>query len=81
LAILAAQTHSSGAQQCDSMASHQQKLNAKQKKDLCQASEEGPKQEYKDLATIAEKKFGMIHVSISLSDSQITRMIKERQSV
>jgi len=54
------------------------KLNAKQKKDLCQAREEGPKLKYKDLATIAEKKFGMIHLNISFSDSQITRMIKER---
>jgi len=53
--ILAAQTHSSGAQQCDSMASHQHKLNARQKKELCQAREEGPKLEYKDLVMIAEK--------------------------
>ena len=63
------------------MADHQQNLNAKQKKELCQASEEGPKRKYKNLVTIAEKKFGMIHLSISLSDSQITRKIKERQSV
>jgi len=50
----------------------QQTLNAWQKEEeLCQAREEGPKLRYKDLITIAEKKFG-----ISLSDSQITHMIK-----
>jgi len=37
----------------------------------------------KDLVTIAEKKLkvGMIYLNIPLSDSQITRMIRERQSV
>jgi len=55
------------------MASNHQTLNAKQKKKLCQACEEGPKLKYMDLVTIAEKKFG-----ISLSDSQITRMIKRK---
>jgi len=80
--ILAAPTQSSGAQQCDSMASHQQKFE-------CQAEEralpgEGRRSEkvkYKDLVMIAEKKFGMIHLSISLSDSQITRMVKKRQII
>jgi len=57
------------------MASNQQTLNAKQKKELCRAREEGPNLNYKDLVTSAEKKFG-----ISLSDIQITRMIKERQT-
>ena len=55
------------------MRQHHQTLNAKQKKKLCQACEEGPKLKYKDLVTIVEKKFG-----ISLSDSQITRMIKRK---
>lgn len=55
------------------MTSNQQTLNAKQKKELCQAREDDPKLKYKDLVTIAEKKFG-----ISPSDSQITRMIKRK---
>jgi hypothetical protein len=39
---MAAQTHSSRAQHCDSTASNQQTLNAKQKKELCHAREKDP---------------------------------------
>jgi hypothetical protein len=55
------------------MASNQQTLNAKQKKELCQAREKDPKLNYKDLVKIAEENFG-----ISPSDSQITRIIKRK---
>jgi hypothetical protein len=40
------------------MASNQQTLNAKQKKELCQAREKDPKLKYEDLVKIAEEKFG-----------------------
>jgi len=51
-------------------------LRAKQKKELCKAREECPRLKYKDLVKIAEKKFG-----ISLSDSQITSMIRRKADI
>jgi len=74
--ILAAQLalHNSGAQQCDSMASNHETLNAKQKKkSFARRGKKVRKIKYKVLDTIAGKEFGIL-----LSDSQIARMIKRK---